>query len=117
MLGKGTSSIYFMALVFGIASVGQADDQGDDRIDEIVVTGTKQGLSLQDTVTSVSVYNEERMDREVTFELDDIFLRTANVSSPGFTGGMSIRGVSRNGVAFAGAGNTSNIYINGAPLS
>ena len=86
-------------------------------IEEITVTGTKQGLSVQDTVASVSVYNSERMEREVVFELDDIFLRTANVSSPGYTGGIAIRGVARNGVGFAGAGNTSNIYINGAPLS
>ena len=95
----------------------QATPEVNPNYEEVIVTGTKQGLSVQDTVTSVSVYNEERLDREVVFELDDIFLRTANVASPGFTGGISIRGIQRNGVGFAGTGNTSNIYVNGAPLS
>ncbi|MEM7430704.1 MAG: TonB-dependent receptor [Pseudomonadota bacterium] len=94
-----------------------AQTDSDEGVDEIIVTGTKQGLSLQDTVTSVSVYDTERIDRELVFELDDIFLRAANVSSPGFTSGVSIRGVARNGVGFSGTGNTSNIYLNGAPIS
>ncbi|MEL6199124.1 MAG: TonB-dependent receptor [Pseudomonadota bacterium] len=98
-------------------AIAQGDDESREKLDEIIVTGTKQGLSLQDTVTSVSVYNEDRIDRELVFELDDVFVRAANVSSPGFTAGVSIRGVARNGVGFSGTGNTSNIYLNGAPIS
>ncbi|MEL7022681.1 MAG: TonB-dependent receptor [Pseudomonadota bacterium] len=95
----------------------QEDEEKKEGLEEIIVTGTKQGLSVQDTVTSVSVYNEDRLERELVFELDDVFARSANVSSPGFTGGVAIRGVARNGVGFAGSGNTSNIFLNGAPIS
>ncbi len=108
----------------GAIVVAQANtkDQADndfslDLRDEIVVTGTKQNLTLQDTQTSVELYDAERIDREVVFELDDIFLRAPNVATGGPTGGVSIRGVARNGVGGSGTGNTSNIYVDGAPLS
>ncbi|MEM7360207.1 MAG: TonB-dependent receptor [Pseudomonadota bacterium] len=117
-----TKILKFMPATIGVLgmslfiSTAQAQQQ-DPELEEVIVTGTKQGLTVQDTVTSVSVYNQQKLEREVLFELDDIFIRTANVASTGFTGSVSIRGIQRNGVGFAGTGNTSNIYINGAPLS
>ncbi|MEM7000054.1 MAG: TonB-dependent receptor [Pseudomonadota bacterium] len=117
-----TRMMFASGMLAGLVSSGvlAADEQNADEgraLEEIIVIGTKQGLSVQDTVTSVSVYDETRIDREVVFELDDIFLRSANVSSPGYTAGVAIRGIARNGVGFSGAGNTSNIYVNGAPIS
>ncbi|MEM6702765.1 MAG: TonB-dependent receptor [Acidobacteriota bacterium] len=92
------------------------EEEAPSVAEEITVTGTKADLSLQETVTSVSVFNSERIEREAVFELDDILLRTANVSTNGGTNSLSIRGVRRFGVA-GGTGVTSNVYVDGAPLS
>ncbi|MEM6703981.1 MAG: TonB-dependent receptor [Acidobacteriota bacterium] len=92
------------------------EEQEPVLVDTITVTGTKQDLTVQETVTSVSVYDSERIDREVVFELDDILRQTANVTTDGGTNNISIRGISRTGVG-GGTGVTSNIFVDGAPLS
>lgn len=83
----------------------------------IIVTGTKQNLSLQDTQASVSVITAERIDQQAIFELSDIFLRTANVTQTAGNFSFSIRGVSSGGVGGAGTGRTANIYLDNAPIS
>ena len=83
----------------------------------IIVTGTKQNLSLQDTQSSVEAFTSERINREIAFDLDDLLIRTPNVSTNGTTNGVSIRGIARDGVGGAGSGVTSNVYADGAPLS
>ena len=95
----------------GAATAGAAE------VDEIVVTGTKQDLGLQDTDVSVEVFTPERLDAELIYTLDDLLLRTPNVSQFGATGNLSIRGIARSGVGGAGEGITSNVYLDGAPLS
>ena len=91
--------------------------RGPVEVDEILVYGTKQNLGVQDTQTSVALFDQQRVDREVLFSLDDILLRTANVSTQNVQTGFSIRGISKGGVGFAGTGNTANVYVDGAPLS
>lgn len=94
------------------ADDGLADDQPT-----IVVTGTKQNLSIQEIEVSAEVFTEERIDREALFSLDDILARTPNVSGGTVTSNLAIRGISRNGVGTAGQGVTSNVYVDGAPLA
>ncbi|MEM8767260.1 MAG: TonB-dependent receptor, partial [Pseudomonadota bacterium] len=86
-------------------------------IEEMVVYGTKQNLSLQDTQTSVELFTTEQIDEMVLFSLDDILLRTANVSMQNVQTGFSIRGISIGGTGGAGSGRTANVYVDGAPLS
>ncbi|MEO0437320.1 MAG: TonB-dependent receptor [Pseudomonadota bacterium] len=87
-------------------------------VDEIIVTGTKQNRSLLDTSTSVAVFTQDRFEREVAFDFDDIILRAPNVSSNGTTADISIRGVNLQGAARGiGVGPTINIYVDGAPLT
>ena len=107
----------------GSPSSKGADEDGEiEEIsvrEEIIVTGTKQGLSIQDTATSVSVYTYEQIRDQVLIDIEDIFLRTANVSTTGngSLSALSIRGVSLGGVGNAGTGNTANVYVDGSPNS
>lgn len=97
---------------------GDANATLDERfVETIVVTGTKQDRTLQETAVSVELFDSERLAREVALSLDDVFDRAPNVATAGFTGGLSIRGISRGGVGGAGTGVTSNIYMDGAPIS
>ena len=91
-------------------------DFGYDRIEEIVVQGTKLPAPLQESDVSVEVFNEARLDRDRITDLSDLFLKTANVSGTGGDSGQfSIRGIGRQG--FAGRGSTSNVYVDSVPLS
>ena len=92
------------------------EDEGLEA-DTIIVTGTKRGLSLQQTQTSVEVYSQERIEKQALFTIDDVLLRTPNVSASNAQTNFAIRGVSQTGVGFAGTGRTSNIYVDGAPLT
>lgn len=85
----------------------------------IIVTGTKKNLSIQKTETSVAVYTEEAVEQQSLFNLEDILLRTANVSTAGgdALNNLSIRGVTLTGVGFTGSGATANVYTDGAPSS
>ncbi|MEM9168642.1 MAG: TonB-dependent receptor [Pseudomonadota bacterium] len=104
-------------LALQAATVGGASAQGAVG-DEIIVTGTKLSTSVQDLDTSVEIFDADRLDREQIIDIGDIFLKTPNVSSRGgAAGAISIRGIGRGGVGGAGQGVTSNIYVDGAPLS
>ncbi|MEM6999153.1 MAG: TonB-dependent receptor [Pseudomonadota bacterium] len=98
-------------------SLAQADDE--PIMEEIVVTGTKRNLSLQDTHTSVSVITAEEIEEQALFNVEDIILRTANVStdSSGALNNLSIRGITLVGVGFTGTGATANVYVDGSPNS
>lgn len=87
------------------------------RVDEIVVFGTKQDLTLQETQTSVELYTEQMMEERAFVSLDDILLRTPNVSAINAQTSFSIRGIGQSGVGFAGTGLTANVYVDGAPLT
>lgn len=100
------------------AAAQQQADSDDIVTDEIVVTGTKLASSVQDLDVSVEVFDAGRLDREQIVDLGDLFLKTPNVSGRGGAGGnISIRGIGRTGTGSAGQGVTSNIYVDGAPLS
>ncbi|MEM9878638.1 MAG: TonB-dependent receptor [Pseudomonadota bacterium] len=85
----------------------------------IIVTGTKQFLSLQETYTSVSVLTQQQLDERAIYELDDILLRTPGVTTA--NEGLSdfaIRGVGSGGVRGDNTvGRTSNVYLDGAPIT
>ncbi|MEM6415429.1 MAG: TonB-dependent receptor [Pseudomonadota bacterium] len=96
----------------------QAFAQDPDLIDDdrIIVTGTKQGLTLQEAEVSVEVFDQARLDDENLFNLDDVLQRVPNVSSQSGSQ-ITIRGISRSGTGGAGQGVTSNVYLDGAPIS
>ena len=80
------------------------------------VRGTKLAGTIQEVDVSVELLDSERLDRERIIEASDIFLKTPNVTSDGIDSGrISIRGITRSG--FAGRGSTSNIYVDGSPVT
>lgn len=84
----------------------------------IVVVGTKLKGDIQDVDTSIEVFDEDRIDREEIVDLSDILLRTPNVSTgSGLGNDFSIRGIGRRGATGAGTGISSNVYVDGAPIS
>lgn len=100
---------------FVLAQSGRSGSQ----IEEVFVFGVKEPLTLQQITTSADVFNEDRLQRENLFQLDDVLQRTPNV-----TGGLSnitIRGIPRGFVAGAGLapsrGDTVTITVDGAPVS
>ena len=96
------------------------DASADRDIEEIVVTGTKRNLSIQDTQTSVTVLTGRQIEEQGIVSLEDILLRTPNVAGGGSNSlnTASIRGVVLQGVsATTDNGFTSNVYIDGSPNS
>lgn len=83
----------------------------------IVVTGTKQNLSLQETQASVSVLTQEIVDQRAIFNLTDALIRTPNVSTGTAVRELSIRGIEVGGIGSAGVAATANVYVDGAPAS
>ena len=87
-------------------------------LEEVTITGTKLEQSLQDVEVSTEVFDAARLEREQINELSDLLLKVPNVNtSGGSDANFSIRGIGRGGVGGAGQGVTSNIYIDGAPLT
>ncbi len=109
-----TTSVAAFPLIL-LFSVAKAQT-GNDETEVIIITGTKRGLTVQEAEVSVEVFDSARLDRESLFDLDDVLLRTPNVSTNGSTAAFSIRGISRTG-AGGGQGVTSNVYLDGAPIT
>ncbi|MEO0688968.1 MAG: TonB-dependent receptor [Pseudomonadota bacterium] len=86
--------------------------------ESIIVTGTKQNKSLQETDASVAVVTSEQIDDQAVFDLSDALLRVPNVNlNPGSVFNFSIRGIANRGAGFAGTGQTANIYVDGMPVA
>ncbi|MEM1413244.1 MAG: TonB-dependent receptor, partial [Pseudomonadota bacterium] len=102
----------------------EATEQGMDAassgmVETVVVIGTKQGLPIQDTQTSVSVTTMADIEEQVLFTVEDVLLRTANVSTggDGTLNALSVRGISLIGVGSFGSGQTASVYVDGSPNS
>ncbi|MEM1142825.1 MAG: TonB-dependent receptor [Pseudomonadota bacterium] len=117
----GATGIFlFLPYVGEVLAQPQAADTpftagADPVIEEVIVSGTKQDLTLQEIDVSVEVFSQERMNKEALFDLSDVLRRIPNVVSEGSNAQISIRGISRSGLG--GQGVTSNIYLDGAPLN
>ncbi|MEM0928728.1 MAG: TonB-dependent receptor [Pseudomonadota bacterium] len=87
--------------------------------DTIIVTGTKQGLGIQDTQASITVITGEAIEEQAIINIDDLLLRTPNVAGGGSNSlnTASIRGVTLEGIGFAGQAFTANVYVDGSPNS
>ncbi|MEM1190567.1 MAG: TonB-dependent receptor [Pseudomonadota bacterium] len=91
----------------------------DGGVEEVIIYGTKKNKSLQDTQVSVALVTQEDIAEQVLFNVEDILLRTPNVTTAGGNNlnTLSIRGVSAGGVGGAGTGATVNVYVDGSPNS
>ncbi|MEM6485719.1 MAG: TonB-dependent receptor [Pseudomonadota bacterium] len=120
--GLLTSALLLAALPQHALTQPATDDasnigSSNKELEEIVVTGQKIVRSLQEVQTSATVFNADRIEQEALFDLDDTLLRAPNVSVSNVATGFSLRGVDQGGVGFAGTGQTSQVYVDGLPLS
>ncbi|MEM1052555.1 MAG: TonB-dependent receptor [Pseudomonadota bacterium] len=84
----------------------------------IIVTGTKANFSVQNTIESVAVVTAEQIEQRAVNNVNDVLLRTANVTTSGVDpNALSIRGISLAGVGNTGEGSTSQVYVDGAPTT
>ncbi|MEM9158564.1 MAG: TonB-dependent receptor [Verrucomicrobiota bacterium] len=96
------------------------DANGDEvlDLDKVTLVGTKIEQSLQDLEASVEVFTIKRLEREQITVLSELLLKAPNVSSVGGADqDFTIRGIGRRGVTFGGQGVTSNVYVDGSPIT
>lgn len=110
------ATVGFGALSAGIAHAEAIADADTATVEEVVVTGEKSQRSLQDTVTSVAVVTERRIEQENIQNFYDVVDRTANMSQTYGPTGFTIRGVSNQTVSGGGSGGLATIYVDGAAL-
>jgi len=89
----------------------------DKKVEKIIIQGFKQELTMQEIDASVELFGEGRLNAERIVDLNDALIRVPNLSSSGASGSIAIRGIGREGASGAGQGVTSNVYVDGAPLS
>jgi outer membrane receptor protein involved in Fe transport len=117
---KLSSIMLVIASSISINAVAQeenAKSSFDDSIEKIIIQGSKQELTLQEVDASVEVFNEARLSAEHIVDIGDLLTRIPNVSSTGSENSITIRGIGRNGATGTGRGVTSNVYLDGSPLS
>ncbi|MEM1193783.1 MAG: TonB-dependent receptor [Pseudomonadota bacterium] len=88
------------------------DDTGE--IDEIIVTGEKFERTLQDTTSSVAVFDAEEIDAQNFIDVYDLINQTANVAGAFGDQGFTIRGLRNTGAS--GGDQTSDVatvYLDG----
>ncbi|MEM9706021.1 MAG: TonB-dependent receptor [Pseudomonadota bacterium] len=85
-------------------------------VDEIIVSGEKVRRTLQETVSSVAVFNEETIDEQNFVDLFDLINQTANVAGLANDGGFTIRGLRNAGVGAGNISDTATVYLDGVFL-
>jgi len=118
-VGKTISFLSFLVLTSNSAfaqdrrdNVG--DDQSDDPIPPIIVTGQKTDRSLQQTTDSVRVLTADELRREPARDLSEAINRVANASSTVGQRSFAIRGVDQRGIS--GRGSTLIVFVDDSPL-
>ncbi|MEM1403032.1 MAG: TonB-dependent receptor [Pseudomonadota bacterium] len=85
-------------------------------LEEIIVTGQKIDRSLQDTATSVQIYNAELIDTQNFVTIGDILNQTANVSAAFNDAVVTIRGVRNIGASGEVTSDVTAVYVDGVFL-
>ncbi|RMB07615.1 TonB-dependent receptor domain-containing protein [Eilatimonas milleporae] len=86
-------------------------------VDTITVTGEKIDRTLQETVSSVAVFDEETIDTQNFVDLFDLINQTANVAGIGDDTGFSIRGLRNVGAGFGAiTSDVATVYLDGVFL-
>jgi len=85
-------------------------------IEEIVVVGDRDDLTLKDTSHSVAVFTTAQLRLGTEHDMTALYQRVPNVTTDPRTGAPTIRGIARNGInvgGFSGALPTSGSYEDG----
>lgn len=102
-----TPFLLLSASALSLSAHANEEAYNDDTVEEIIVVGSKTKETRQELTTSLGYFNQDRLDNERIYDVEDAFDRTANAftGTAGF-GAYSIRGVNNNGIV--GALNNSN---------
>ncbi|MEL6277261.1 MAG: TonB-dependent receptor [Pseudomonadota bacterium] len=115
VLGVGVSAL--LAFEANAQEVDGAERYASVAVDEIIVTGEKIERSLQDTTSSVAVYNEELIDNNNFIDVYDLINQTANVSGAFGDQGFTIRGLRNTGASSGDqTSDVSTVYLDGVFL-
>lgn len=93
-------------------AVSQEDEQ---EYEKVLVTGLKVSRTLQETPTSVAVFNAGKLAQQDINEFSEVLVETANVHSTA-GGGFNIRGIDGFVVSGAGTSALASVYVDDAPL-
>ncbi|NKF52289.1 TonB-dependent receptor [Shewanella sp. WXL01] len=106
-----------LALAMGfVANAAVADDeQVNENIEKIVVTGQKIDRSLKETPNSVSVLTAQEMNKLNVQNMADVYNMVPNLSGD-FNQGFTIRGITYDNVSGGGNSYLTSVYLDGAPL-
>jgi iron complex outermembrane recepter protein len=111
-----------LVAAMGLAA-GQVASTGDDRVDEIIVTGERARRSLKDTSSSVAVVTQSEIEETGANRVDQILALIPNVQLLNGSSGPIIRGQDTTGAlsalpAFLGGNRPrSTIVVDGRPAT
>lgn len=110
----------YTTLALAIAVLSTATNAAQP-VEEIIVTGLKTDVGVQDTPVSVAITTGEDIEQKALQGMFDVLQQTANVvTDPG--GSFSIRGMNAFGVSANGGVNNpqsalASVYVDDAPMS
>lgn len=96
--------------------VQNADEQSEDivQLEDVIVSGEKIDRTLQETVSSVEIFDQQEIDRQNYIDLYDLLDQTANVSTGFGDSVFTIRGIRNQGAGLADStSDVSTIYVDG----
>ncbi|MET3711636.1 outer membrane receptor protein involved in Fe transport [Sphingomonas trueperi] len=106
----------------GTASVQQAEDQGGGSANEIVVTGSRRSVTLQDAPINISAVSEETLARQRIDDVRGLAAFTPGLTivdtGPASTGNIILRGIESGDTSVSGSNANSavGVYLGEVPL-
>lgn len=106
----------------GVASVQQTEEQGGNSGNEIVVTGSRRSVTLQDAPINISAISEETLARQRIDDVRGLAAFTPGLTivdtGPASTGNIILRGIESGDTSVNGSNENSavGVYLGEVPL-
>jgi len=107
-----------LPVAIGLASMtgNTAEDIAQaPELESVIVMGERLGRDLQQTVTSVRVFDEEDIAKLNAHTVVDLLNKSANLVATDTS--FTIRGIRNSGVGGAGSSDTATIFVDGVPVT
>ena len=96
-------------------SSGAESDSGDERIEEIIVTGVTQGTSKADSTFSINTLDQEDIQRLAPISTADLLQNVAGIFAEGSTAGEASNNITVRGLPVTGGFRYAPQLIDGLP--
>lgn len=106
----------------GAAAAVQSDDQAAGNANEIVVTGSRRSVTLQDAPINISAVSQETLERQRVDDIRGLAAFTPGITvvdtGPASTGNIILRGIESGDTSVTGANGNSavGVYLGEVPL-